>query len=155
MISWINKVMEWGVFLLCINYISLLRLNNAVHGIEFSIWLHSFNYCPLDSRYACLVLSNFVSVPFSMMLCGLRVLIWKLLYAVIPTYVSSLSPHVTVAWHTTSFARHSPSRGHIVLLGQLHFLSSSVWKILCRAPHYSNITKRCNLCMAEKFRVLC
>ena len=44
---------------------------------------------------------------------------------VIPTYVSSLSPHVTVAWYTTSFARHSPSRGHIVLLGQLHFLSSS------------------------------
>lgn len=28
------------------------------------------------------------------------------------------------------------------------------WKILCRAPHYSNVTKRCNLCIAEKFNIL-
>ena len=25
------------------------------------------------------------------------------------------------------------------------------WNILCRAPHFSNTTKRCNLCTAEKF----
>ena len=29
------------------------------------------------------------------------------------------------------------------------------WSILCRAPHYSNTTKRCNLCIAEKFFILC
>ena len=29
------------------------------------------------------------------------------------------------------------------------------WKILCRAPHYSNVTKRCNLCIAETFHILC
>ena len=29
------------------------------------------------------------------------------------------------------------------------------WSILCRAPHYSNTTKRRNLCIAEKFFILC
>ena len=31
------------------------------------------------------------------------------------------------------------------------------WKILCCAPHYSNITKRCNLCIADfsEFHILC
>ena len=29
------------------------------------------------------------------------------------------------------------------------------WSILCRAPHYSNTTKRCNLCIAEKYFILC
>lgn len=29
------------------------------------------------------------------------------------------------------------------------------WNLLCRAPHYSNITKRCNLCIEEKFYILC
>lgn len=29
------------------------------------------------------------------------------------------------------------------------------WNILCRASHYSNSTKRCNLCIAEKFFILC
>ena len=29
------------------------------------------------------------------------------------------------------------------------------WKILCRAPHYSNVTKRCNLCIAETIHILC
>ena len=29
------------------------------------------------------------------------------------------------------------------------------WEILCRAPHYSKVTKRCNLCIAEKFHILC
>ena len=46
------------------------------------------------------------------------------LVAVIPTYVSSLSSHVTVAWYTMSLARHSPSRGHVAFFEQLHFLES-------------------------------
>ena len=29
------------------------------------------------------------------------------------------------------------------------------WKILCRAPCYSNRTKRCLLCIAEKFYIIC
>ena len=29
------------------------------------------------------------------------------------------------------------------------------WKILSRASHYSNTTKRCNLCITEKFFILC
>ena len=46
------------------------------------------------------------------------------LVAVIPTYVSSLSPHVTVAWYTMSLTRHSPFKGHVAFFGQLHFLGS-------------------------------
>ena len=29
------------------------------------------------------------------------------------------------------------------------------WKILSRASHYSNKTKKCNLCLSEKFYILC
>jgi len=29
------------------------------------------------------------------------------------------------------------------------------WKILCRAKAYSNVSKRCNLCTAEKFFIIC
>ena len=29
------------------------------------------------------------------------------------------------------------------------------WSILCCAPHYLNMTKQCNLCIAEKFFILC
>jgi hypothetical protein len=29
------------------------------------------------------------------------------------------------------------------------------WRILSRASHYSNTTKRCNLCITEKFYILC
>ena len=29
------------------------------------------------------------------------------------------------------------------------------WKILCHAKPYSNITKRCNLCLAEKYFIIC
>ena len=46
------------------------------------------------------------------------------LVAVIPTYVSFLLSHVTVAWYTMSLARHSLSRGHVAFFGQLHFLES-------------------------------
>ena len=28
------------------------------------------------------------------------------------------------------------------------------WKIICQAPHYSNKTKRCHLCISEKFSIL-
>ena len=28
------------------------------------------------------------------------------------------------------------------------------WKILCHAPHYSNKTKKCNLCLSEKYYIL-
>ena len=28
-------------------------------------------------------------------------------------------------------------------------------KNLCRAPRYSNVTKRCNVCIAEQFHILC
>ena len=40
------------------------------------------------------------------------------LVAVIPTHISSLSPHITVAWYTISFVRH------LAFFEQLHFLSS-------------------------------
>ena len=29
------------------------------------------------------------------------------------------------------------------------------WKVLCKAPNYSNKTKKCHLCLAEKFFILC
>ena len=29
------------------------------------------------------------------------------------------------------------------------------WKILCHASHYTNATKRCNLCIAEKYYIIC
>ncbi|KAJ8029039.1 hypothetical protein HOLleu_28333 [Holothuria leucospilota] len=29
------------------------------------------------------------------------------------------------------------------------------WKILAHAPSYSNVSKRCNLCMMEKFYIIC
>ena len=29
------------------------------------------------------------------------------------------------------------------------------WRILSRASHYSNTTKRCNLCITEKYYILC
>lgn len=29
------------------------------------------------------------------------------------------------------------------------------WKLLYRAPHYTNVTKRCNLCIAEKYFIIC
>ena len=29
------------------------------------------------------------------------------------------------------------------------------WKILCRTPHYTNVTKRCNLCLAKKYFIIC
>ena len=29
------------------------------------------------------------------------------------------------------------------------------WKILSHAPHYSNRTKRCNLCITEKYFIIC
>ena len=45
------------------------------------------------------------------------------LVAVNPTYVSILLPQVTVARYTMSLARHSPSRGHVAFLGQLHFFT--------------------------------
>ena len=44
--------------------------------------------------------------------------------AVSLTYVSTVSLQVTTAWYM-SFVRHSPSRGDVVLLGQLHFFSVS------------------------------
>ena len=44
------------------------------------------------------------------------------LVAVIPTCASSLLSHVTVGWYTMLLARHSPSRGHVAIFGQLHFL---------------------------------
>ena len=33
-------------------------------------------------------------------------------------------------------------------------LSKHIWKILCRASHYSNKTKKCNLCLSEKYYIL-
>ena len=33
-----------------------------------------------------------------------------------------------------------------------HFLN---WKTLCYASHYSNSTKKCNLCIAEKYSIIC
>ena len=47
------------------------------------------------------------------------------LVAVSPTYVSTLLLQVTTALHTISFVRHSPSRRHVVLLGQLRSFSDS------------------------------
>ena len=29
------------------------------------------------------------------------------------------------------------------------------WKILCHASHYTNVRKRCNLCIAEKYYIIC
>ena len=29
------------------------------------------------------------------------------------------------------------------------------WKLLYRAPHQTNVTKRCNLCIAEKYFIIC
>ena len=29
------------------------------------------------------------------------------------------------------------------------------WKIICKAKPYSNVTKRCNLCNAEKYYIVC
>ena len=29
------------------------------------------------------------------------------------------------------------------------------WKVMARARPYSNVTKRCNLCIAEKFYIIC
>ena len=44
--------------------------------------------------------------------------------AVSPTYVSLLLLHVTVALrYLRSLVRHSPCKGHVVFLGQLHFFS--------------------------------
>ena len=47
------------------------------------------------------------------------------LVAVNPTYVSTLLQRVTVVRYTMSLARHSPSRGHVAFLGQLHFFMGS------------------------------
>ena len=45
------------------------------------------------------------------------------LVAVNPKYVSAVLLQVTVVQYTMSLARHSPSRGHVAFLGQLHFFS--------------------------------
>ena len=127
------------------------------------------------------------------------------LVAVIPTYVSSLLSHVTVAWYTMSLARHSVSlarlasdivyqatvtcdnkeetyvgitatsfkarfANHKASFKSMQKRNSTEpniwelkdnnlnyaikWKILCRAPHYSNKTKKCNLCLSEKYYIL-
>jgi len=57
--------------------------------------------------------------------------IWWFLYLVLnwlavrPMYVSFVFRVVTVAWYTTSFARHSPLSGHSSFFLQLHVFSSS------------------------------
>ena len=51
--------------------------------------------------------------------------------------------------HTPAYIKYKTSR----LDNNLDYTIN--WDILCRASHYSNTSKRCNLCIAEKFYILC
>ena len=62
--------------------------------------------------------------------------------------------------HTASF-RNKNKRNATELSKHLWSLKDSktefaiTWKVLARARPYSNVTKRCNLCIAEKFFIIC
>ena len=44
---------------------------------------------------------------------------------------------------------------HIWKLKEKHVNCSIKWKVVGKAPSYSNHTKRCRLCILEKFFILC
>ena len=44
---------------------------------------------------------------------------------------------------------------HIWNLKQKNIVYSIKWKILKRAKSYSNVSKRCNLCLWEKYFIIC
>ena len=46
-------------------------------------------------------------------------------------------------------------RKHIRNLKQKNIEHSIKWKILKRAKSYSNVSKRCNLCLWEKYFIIC
>ena len=65
-----------------------------------------------------------------------------------------------LANHKSSFKCQSKRNAtelskHIWRLKDNNLTYSIKWKILCRAPHYSNKTRKCSLCIAEKFYILC
>ena len=62
--------------------------------------------------------------------------------------------------HTASF-RNENKRNATELSKHIWSLKDSktefaiTWKVLARARPYSNVTKRCNLCITEKFFIIC
>ena len=62
--------------------------------------------------------------------------------------------------HTASF-RNENKRNATELSKHIWFLKDAktdftvTWKIMARARPYSNVTKRCNLCITEKFFIIC
>ena len=62
--------------------------------------------------------------------------------------------------HTSSFRNESKRNAtelskHIWSLKDTKTDFAVTWKIMARAKPYSNITKRCNLCITEKFFIIC
>ena len=62
--------------------------------------------------------------------------------------------------HTSSFRNENKRNAtelskHIWSLKETKMDFAVTWKIMARAKPYSNITKRCNLCITEKFLIIC
>ena len=62
--------------------------------------------------------------------------------------------------HTASFRNESKRNAtelskHIWSLKDAKTEFTVTWKIMARARPYSNVTKRCNLCITEKFFIIC
>ena len=64
-----------------------------------------------------------------------------------------------LANHKSSFKskakKNSELSKHIWNLKERNLHYTIKWKILSHAPHYSNRTKRCNLCITEKYFIIC
>lgn len=78
------------------------------------------------------------------------------------TYVGLTATEFKTRWrnHQMSF-KHENKRNDTELSKYLWKLKEKKvaftisWKILTRARAYSNLTKRCNLCITEKFFIIC
>ena len=72
------------------------------------------------------------------------------------TFKSRLANHkASYALETEQKRNSTELSKHIWNLKDNNLSYAIKWKILCRPPPYSNVTKRCNLCIAEKFHILC
>ena len=78
------------------------------------------------------------------------------------TYVSLTADDFKTRYrnHKTSFEnktyRNSTELSkHVWLLKDNNIQHEITWQIVCRAKPYSSSTKRCNLCLSEKFVIIC
>ena len=80
----------------------------------------------------------------------------------VETYVGLTATNFKTRYanHKASFTHQSKSNAtelsnHIWRLKEKNLRYAITWKILCHAPPYTNTSKRCALCLNEKYYIIC